>query len=74
MMGCSSVGGTWPGHLDSIHDARNQNLEVRTLPGDLTYNLWYTEGSEMILVEAGDEGGKLARSGSSAGRRAAARR
>ena len=41
---------------------------------DLTYNLWCTEGSEMILGEVGDEGGWIVVSGVATGRRAAARR
>ena len=44
------------------------------LRGGLTYSLWCTEGSEMILGEVGDEGGRLAISGPATGCRAAARR
>jgi len=69
----NSLGGTWPGRLDSIYDTRDQNPAVRILRGDLTYSLWCTEGSEMILGEVGVEGGRLVVSGT-AGGRAAARR
>ena len=73
-MARSSVWGTWPGRLDSIYDARDQGLVICMLRGDLTYNLWCTEGSEMILGEVGVEGGRLAMSGPATRRRAAARR